>query len=197
MIEAIITSKSRRLLIKYLFTSTNPQEDYALMLSKRLGISYMPIQRELSSLEKGGLVISRRIGKTVIFEVNKDYPLYKELRALIMKVESLEKVAMPAEIRKAIDELIKALSSESDVFLFGSRASDKLKRTSDWDIGFYQETPIALYELLALKQRIRECAWPYRVDVVDFSKVTGEFKKLASKNVLYIKRGAKQKWMKS
>lgn len=198
MLEALITSKSRRLLLKELFLSKESERNYSLALSKRLGMSYMPIQKELISLEKDGLVISRRVGKTVIYEVNKDYPLYRELRALISKIAEIERrgLKLPPPVKDAIDLLAGALTDDCDIFIFGSRAAGKEMSTSDWDIGFFQKGQIELYELLLLKQRVRDCAWPYRIDVVDFSRVTDEFKELAMKSVFYIKKGS-YKWMKN
>lgn len=190
MLNTLITSNTKRLLIKHLFISKKTDSNYALALSKHLGVSYMPVQKELQTLERQGVLVSRQVGKTVLYEANKAYPFYKELKALVKKSVRLEKTSskIPDNVTKSLAILKERLDDDSNIFIFGSRAQKNHKPSSDWDIGFTQKRPLELYEFLLLKKEIRESAWPLKVDVVDFSRVTDDFKALAMKNVLYIKK---------
>ncbi|MCX5777801.1 MAG: ArsR family transcriptional regulator [Elusimicrobia bacterium] len=50
------------------------------------------ISRELSRLEKDGLLISQKKGSLKLFSVNKEYPFYRELKQIIVKQEALNKI---------------------------------------------------------------------------------------------------------
>lgn len=60
-------------------------------------------QRALARLEKGGVIVSRREGKTLIYEFNPRYPFLNELKALLQKAYEF----FPEEIRIKYYEPIK------------------------------------------------------------------------------------------
>lgn len=63
------------------------------------------------------------------------------------------------------------------VVLFGSRATNSFRSNSDFDIGLFSSAPIPLSTLFALHRAFEECPW--KVDIIDFSQVSDEFKKNA------------------
>jgi type I restriction enzyme S subunit len=65
------------------------------------------------------------------------------------------------------------------VFIFGSRATGKAKKYSDYDIGIWGKKPVPLSVLSALEEALDESDLPYKVDVVDFSLVPKKFKEVA------------------
>lgn len=65
------------------------------------------------------------------------------------------------------------------VFIFGSRVTGKAKKFSDYDVGIFGKKPIPWRILAAIEEALEESDLPYRVDVVDFSLVTSNFKKIA------------------
>ena len=65
------------------------------------------------------------------------------------------------------------------VFIFGSRATGKAKKYSDYDIGIWGKRPVPLKIIGLIEEAFEESDLPYRVDIVDFSLVSPEFKKLA------------------
>ena len=65
------------------------------------------------------------------------------------------------------------------VFLFGSRANGKSKKTSDIDIGIYWETPFPRIKKIIMEEELEESNIPYYVDIIDFNDVSEEFKKVA------------------
>jgi hypothetical protein len=46
----------------------------------------MPIQNQLEKLEDGGVIVSNKVGKTILFQFNPRYPFIKELSNLLDKV---------------------------------------------------------------------------------------------------------------
>ena len=84
------------------------------------------VQRELASLEKGGVVLKRTEGNRVYYKANVDSPIYGELKSIIIKTAGLADV-----IRSAL----KPLSREIDVaFIYGSFARGDEKPASDIDL---------------------------------------------------------------
>lgn len=57
------------------------------------------------------------------------------------------------------------------VYLFGSWARGEEKRTSDIDLGFWSNTPLSPDLIPSLKSNLEESLVPYRVDLVDLTKV--------------------------
>ena len=69
------------------------------------------------------------------------------------------------------------------VFLFGSRASGHARSRTDVDIGLWsQETlPRQLYH--RIRNAVDDSIIPYKVDIVDFTRVDPEFKIIALKDI--------------
>jgi len=68
---------------------------------------------------------------------------------------------------------------EYQVFIFGSRATGKAKKYSDYDIGILGKKSVPLNILAKINEALEESNLPYRVDVVDFSSVSKNFKEIA------------------
>lgn len=82
--------------------------------------------------------------------------------------------------------------NEYQVFIFGSRATGKAKKFSDYDVGIFGKKPAPWRILAAIEEALEESDLPYKVDVVDFSLVSAGFKKVALskiKNLTYDKIG--------
>lgn len=184
MIDAIISSQTRVALMRYFLTIQNQVMDYPRSLSRRLKISYMPIQKELKHLKEIGFLTEKKQLNTIVYKLNKEFLLYTELKKIFEKeiVDTQPNSKnFPKQICLVISHLKKVLPSKSQIFLFGSQATGTSKKNSDWDFGFQTDKKLALQKLLLLKSRVRDLAWPLRVDIVDFSRVTDDFKKLTLK----------------
>jgi predicted nucleotidyltransferase len=70
------------------------------------------------------------------------------------------------------------------VFLFGSRANGKSKRTSDIDVGVYGETSFPRMIKSNMEEELEESSIPYYVDIIDFKNVSEEFKKIALESIV-------------
>lgn len=82
---------------------------------------------------------------------------------------------------KAIRDIISQFidPNEYQVFIFGSRATGKAKKFSDYDIGIMGKKPIAWKILSLAEEAFEESDIPVKVDLVDFSLVSDKFRKIA------------------
>ncbi len=75
------------------------------------------------------------------------------------------------------------------VFLFGSRASRDERFDSDIDIGLWSEEKIDISLIREISDAIEESIVPFHIDIIDFSKVNSQFKKIATKNIIIWNKG--------
>ena len=69
------------------------------------------------------------------------------------------------------------------VFLFGSRTLNKHRFGADVDIGIKGNKELNQDIIYKIKEKIEESIVPFKVDIIDFSKVDESFKTEAFKNV--------------
>lgn len=108
-----------------LFFSDPEKEYYLRQLEKLVGYSAANIRREMVRLETEGLFLSRNIGKLKLYKLNKEYPIYHELKGIIRKTVGVEGgLRAPLNKVKGIDF----------AFIYGSFAEGKERSLSDIDI---------------------------------------------------------------
>lgn len=76
------------------------------------------------------------------------------------------------ELKQIVLETLKDVPV--NIYLFGSWARKEEKRTSDIDIALKPQSEIPMIILVRLRDRIEESTLPYRVDLVDLSKVNSK-----------------------
>jgi len=76
--------------------------------------------------------------------------------------------------------------TETKAFLFGSRATGINVKFSDIDLGFESDKKIPYRVVSDIEEEFENSNLPYSVDVVDFSKVSNNFKAVAMKNIIYL-----------
>ncbi|MBI4009123.1 nucleotidyltransferase domain-containing protein [Candidatus Roizmanbacteria bacterium] len=72
------------------------------------------------------------------------------------------------------------------VFIFGSRALGDDLKFSDIDIGIKSKRKINSTLLGNIKEAFEESNIVYKVEVVDFSSVSDQFRKVAEQKVIYL-----------
>lgn len=90
------------------------------------------------------------------------------------------------EIRAMLVETMRANSDRlggRQVVLFGSRAQGKAKPRSDFDLGVVGDTPLPLADFFAIEDMLDELPTLYRIDWVDFARVSDRFRTQALQNV--------------
>ncbi|HCJ67126.1 MAG TPA: hypothetical protein DHV62_07335 [Elusimicrobia bacterium] len=87
--SVLLKTKLRRKLLTYSFT--HPGETYYVReLAKFITEDVGNLSRELRKMEDEGLYNSFWRGKAKFYSLNKSYPLFKELRKIILKTEGAE-----------------------------------------------------------------------------------------------------------
>ena len=85
MIENILGSKNKE---RALFYIEARNEGYAREIAKFYRVSLSPLQEQLDKLEIGGILVSRKAGKTILYSFNPRFAFLKELKQLIEKAMS-------------------------------------------------------------------------------------------------------------
>jgi predicted nucleotidyltransferase len=119
-----LRSKARRKLLAYYFT--NPAARHHLRdLAKRLNVDPSNLSKELGRLEREGVFRAEVSGRQKYFQLNRDYPLFKEVRSIVAK--TIGAVPLIAEALKKIDGI-------EEAYLYGSFASGRQDAASDIDV---------------------------------------------------------------
>jgi predicted nucleotidyltransferase len=89
------------------------------------------------------------------------------------------------EIKKVLHQYTSQYHNE-EFFLFGSRARWDADIRSDYDIGIQTKNkkPVSLTTITRLQSELNEL--PRNIDLVDFTKASEQFQKIARKNIIYI-----------
>jgi predicted ArsR family transcriptional regulator len=85
MLNYLINPKSKEQILIYI---AGRKEGYAREIANYFDSSLSPIQNQLENLEQAGIVISKSVGRTIVFELNPRYAFNKELVSLLEKAIS-------------------------------------------------------------------------------------------------------------
>lgn len=123
-IAKIFTSKTRKELFRLYFT--NPDREYYLReLERILGIPVSMVRKELLHLEQDGIFSSKKQGNLTYFYLNKDYPLFEELKSIVDKT-----IGVQGLLRKTLQTIEKI----EIAFIYGSYAKREESAASDIDL---------------------------------------------------------------
>ena len=93
MLESLFGNPEIEKVLFYLLTN---ETCYPSQLRSAFQMPLYSFQRALSRLEKGGIVVSHREGKTLLYQFNPRYPFLNELRIFLQKAYTF----FPPEIRE-------------------------------------------------------------------------------------------------
>jgi predicted nucleotidyltransferase len=119
-----LRSKARQRLLAYYFT--NPAARLHLRdLAERLSIDPSNLSKELGRLEREGLFRSEVSGRQKYFQLNREYPLFDEVRSIVAKTIG----AVPL-----ITQSLKKIEGIGEAYLYGSFARNQQDAASDIDV---------------------------------------------------------------
>ena len=95
MLKVLFGSKTRERVLLFLLTHGDA---YAREMAREYGCTLNMVQRQLASLEDGGVVYSRLRGRTRLYSLNPRYPFGRELEALLRRALA----ALPADERERL-----------------------------------------------------------------------------------------------
>ena len=130
--SVILNTKLRRKLLTYSFT--HPDENYYVReLSSLIDEDPGNLSRELRKLEEEGLFASFTRGRAKFYSLNKQYPLFKEIKKIVFKTEGVE---------GSLKELMAKYKGILFAVIYGSYANERENRTSDIDVIVVGEFPV-------------------------------------------------------
>ena len=89
MIDILFSSKVRRKLVAF-FMGHSEGEYYIREIERATQADFRSVHMELARLERAGLLQSRRVANLKYYTLNKGYPIYPELRSIIVKTRDWE-----------------------------------------------------------------------------------------------------------
>jgi len=111
-------------LLNYFFM--NPHEKlYVNEIARKLQLDKRNLMKKIKELEGEGLFKHETRGNLKLYSINTKYPLYNELRRIILKTYGLED-----RLRKAL----KGVKGVKKAYIYGSYAKNKMAPSSDVDI---------------------------------------------------------------
>ena len=119
-----LRSKARQRLLLYYFTNLAARH-HLRDLADRLSIDPSNLSRELRRLEREGLFRSEVIGRQKYFQLSREYPLFDEVRSILVKTFG----AAPLIARSLRD-----LEGIEEACLYGSFARNQQDAASDIDV---------------------------------------------------------------
>jgi predicted nucleotidyltransferase len=119
-----LRSKARQRLLAYYFA--NPTTRLHLRdLAERLDIDPSNLSKELGRLEREGLFRSEISGRQKYFRLNREYPLFAEVRGIVSKTIGASSL---------IAQSLKKIEGIEEAYLYGSFASNQQDAASDIDV---------------------------------------------------------------
>lgn len=124
MLTSLLSSKTRIDLLKLFLINAN-NSYYPRQIESLLKVPYTSIRRELQNLEKMGLLKIETEANRKYYSVNKDFPLFSELKSIILKT---------AGIGDKLKSLVKDYENIQIAFIYGSYAKNSENLSSDIDL---------------------------------------------------------------
>ncbi|MEK7596965.1 MAG: nucleotidyltransferase domain-containing protein [Patescibacteria group bacterium] len=89
------------------------------------------------------------------------------------------------EVKREIARILKSELADTNfsAFFFGSRVAETHTATSDLDVGIEGTTTVPKNTLRSIKSRCAAIPTLYTIDIVDFSMLSEDFKKVAKSNI--------------
>ena len=116
--------KNQAALLNLFFT--NPERSFYMQeIGRILGKKPGTFQRTINNMVSEGMLISQHKANARFFQVNKKYPIYKELKSIVFKT-----VGVQGSLREVLDEIGDARFA----FIYGSYAKAKETSFSDVDL---------------------------------------------------------------
>lgn len=124
MLGKLFTSKTR-VKILTLFTMNPGKEMFVREISRATDENINAVRRELSNLEEIGLLMSEKKGNMKYYSVRKDFPIYEELKSIVLKTEGASKF---------LKDNLEEMKDIKLAFIYGSFARGEATAASDIDI---------------------------------------------------------------
>ena len=172
MLEKILSSKSKVKILRIL--NENPEREFCLDdIVKHTSSSFGTISPSIRNLVSLRIVVTRKIGRTKLYKINKRNPIYPKLSELFKK----EKTMLFDIAREFVSELDK--ENIRAIVLFGSVARGEMTEKSDIDLLLIMENTRRIkHRVNRLTQRFLE---KYDAEIMPVYITQKEFKNKKAK----------------
>ncbi|MDI6731124.1 MAG: nucleotidyltransferase domain-containing protein [Candidatus Margulisbacteria bacterium] len=93
---------------------------------------------------------------------------------------------VPENHLTTIKEILRKYLSNIEVRAFGSRLTDKIKKYSDLDLVVVGKEKIERRKMVGAKEAFESSNLPFRVDLLDWNRISDKFKKIILENYAVI-----------
>jgi len=121
---ALKFTKNQTLILEIFFNDPN-KSYYLRELGRKIGKQPGVFQKDINKLVESGILISEYRVKSRFFKLNKNHPLYKELKSIFFKTVGVE---------GRLRGILKNIKNIKIAFIFGSYAKEKEDSFSDVDL---------------------------------------------------------------
>jgi predicted nucleotidyltransferase len=170
MLDSIVRSKSARKIMTLLFLN-NDSKFYLREIERLTKEPVSAVSRELKRLEKAGIFLSEKNANARYYSVNKNHPIYSELKSIVLKTEGI------GDVLKKMMDMTHGIKL---AFIYGSVAEGRETGISDIDIMI-----IGNLDSVKVHSKIREIENKIK-RVVNYSLITE--KEYVSKKTDFLKR---------
>ena len=119
-----VLTKNKAEILRVFFT--NPEQSFYMQeIGRALGKKPGVFQRTLNNFVEEGVLESERRANARYFWINKNYPLYQELKSIVFKTVG---------VQGSIANILIKIKGVVFAFIYGSYAKDKEHKTSDIDV---------------------------------------------------------------
>lgn len=125
-------------------------EHYLSELGRILGKHPGVFLKGINSLEKQSFILSRKKGNQRLFKINRDHPLFEEIKSIVQKTEGVEGLAR---------ELVAGIKGIRVALIYGTYAKGALRFDSDIDLLVVADSDkaedILLEEIRSAEQKLQ------------------------------------------
>lgn len=97
-----------------------------------------------------------------------------------MKIDFVSETKLKNDIKQAVRNVI---GNDFEIFIFGSRITGNAGERSDIDVGIKGSRTLNAIEILNIQEKLSFLPYLFKFDIVDFSNVNDNFKKVSLKKI--------------
>ena len=124
MLTTLLGSKTRQVLLNTFFSNLD-KEYYTRQLASMHNMSVGTLHREIKKLISLGILNVREVGNIKLFSLNRQNPVYEELKSIVYKTEG---------VIKLVQDAVTSVKGIRVAFIYGSLAKGDERQDSDIDI---------------------------------------------------------------
>ena len=98
-------------------------------------------------------------------------------------------IDLPPDHLETVTQILAQHIPQCDVWLFGSRATGQAKPHSDLDLAIITHQPLTASRMAALRLAFEDSHLPIKVDLVDWTLISDEFREVIKNQFVVLQKG--------